>query len=74
MWRKSGETTSFCPTTRMEVKGERERGGRRTKGRMENCKRWERRLAVGRKNRGSALVKEIIRGLIKYRAQLVLLP
>lgn len=25
MWRKSGETTSFCPTTRMEVKGERER-------------------------------------------------
>lgn len=52
---------------------ERERGGRRTKGRMENCKRWERRLAVGRKNRGSALVKEIIRGLIKYRAQLVLL-
>lgn len=42
---------------------ERERvaGGRR----QENCKRWE---AVGRKNRGSALVKEIIRGLIKYSA------
>ena len=36
-------------------------GGRR----QENCKRWE---AVGRKNRGSALVKEIIRGLIKYSA------
>lgn len=44
-----------------ERERERVAGGRR----QENCKRWE---AVGRKNRGSALVKEIIRGLIKYSA------
>lgn len=63
MWRKFS-----VKLPRIEVKREREREG---------CSRgrWRWKIvkdgsgeAVGRKNRGSALVKEIIRGLIKYSA------
>lgn len=66
MWRKFFplKTTNTVFARRWnsrERERERVAGGRR----QENCKRWE---AVGRKNRGSALVKEIIRGLIKYSA------
>lgn len=70
--RHAGKVDGFCPT--IKVKGE----GERQKVEKLGCwrgRRWKivekvgaEGEAGGRKNGGSALVKEIIRGLIKYSA------
>lgn len=65
--RHAGKVDGLCPTIKVKGEGESqkvEKLGCSRGRRMENCEGE----AAGRKNGGSALVKEIIRGLIKYSA------